>query len=50
MNKLLHDPVKSLRESGATHAGGMPYLHALQKLFHLDASEADQEQHEQKGE
>ncbi len=35
VNKLLHDPVKTLRESNTSH--GMPggYAHALQKLFHL---------------
>jgi glutamyl-tRNA reductase len=38
VNKLLHDPVKALRETGG--AGGSaahaPYLHALEKLFQLD--------------
>jgi glutamyl-tRNA reductase len=36
VNKLLHDPVKALRETGGGGAAHAPYLHALEKLFHLD--------------
>jgi len=50
VNKMLHDPIKSLRESGTTHAGGMPYLHAIQKLFQLNVEDADEEQHDQASE
>jgi glutamyl-tRNA reductase len=37
VNKLLHDPVKTLRESDSPHALGQTYLHAMEKLFQLDA-------------
>jgi len=36
VNKLLHDPVKTLRESDSPHALGQTYLHAMEKLFQLD--------------
>lgn len=35
VNKLLHDPVQTLRHAGADHASAAPYLHALEKLFQL---------------
>jgi glutamyl-tRNA reductase len=35
VNKLLHDPIQTLRESDAAHAQAAQYLHALEKLFHL---------------
>ncbi len=35
VNKLLHDPIKALRDSNAGHAQNIPYLHALEKLFQL---------------
>jgi glutamyl-tRNA reductase len=40
VNKLLHDPISTLRENDGTHNDGghksaVPYLHALSKLFHL---------------
>ncbi|HSZ59737.1 MAG TPA: glutamyl-tRNA reductase [Tepidisphaeraceae bacterium] len=35
VNKLLHDPVHTLRESGADHVPAAQYLHALEKLFAL---------------
>ena len=39
VNKLLHGPVQTLRHSEAPHAAGAgPYLHALEKLFGLDAA------------
>ena len=37
VNKLLHDPVQVLRESRNAHIPAGPYIHALEKLFHLDA-------------
>ncbi|MEA2733849.1 MAG: glutamyl-tRNA reductase [Humisphaera sp.] len=37
VNKLLHDPVTMLRESDTPHALGQTYLHAMEKLFQLDA-------------
>ena len=37
VNKMLHDPVTTLRESGAEgHGPGIGYLHALEKLFLLE--------------
>jgi glutamyl-tRNA reductase len=35
VNKLLHDPIKALRESDNTHGPTSAYLHALSKLFDL---------------
>jgi glutamyl-tRNA reductase len=36
VNKLLHDPVKTLREGDGAHALGQTYLHAMEKLFQLN--------------
>jgi glutamyl-tRNA reductase len=36
VNKLLHDPVRQLRESGEMHGPAAQYLHALEKLFNLE--------------
>jgi glutamyl-tRNA reductase len=36
VNKLLHDPVQTLRSADAEHSPGIQYLHALEKLFHLE--------------
>jgi hypothetical protein len=38
VNKMLHRPVQTLRNSEGMHAGGT-YLHAMEKLFHLEAPE-----------
>jgi glutamyl-tRNA reductase len=43
VNKLLHDPMRMLRHSDPQHAGGgggaaTQYLHALEKLFGLEAT------------
>jgi glutamyl-tRNA reductase len=35
VNKLLHDPLKTLKESDGAHGSTAPYLHALTKLFQL---------------
>jgi glutamyl-tRNA reductase len=35
VNKLLHDPVHTLRNNDATHIPAAQYLHALEKLFAL---------------
>ena len=45
VNKLLHDPVKTLREGDSPHALGQTYLHALEKLFQLEV-DADNENDE----
>jgi glutamyl-tRNA reductase len=40
VNKLLHDPVQTLRHADADHAAAVPYLHALEKLFQLGEDKA----------
>ncbi len=35
VNKLLHDPIKTLRESGTAHGPAGQYVHAMQKIFQL---------------
>jgi glutamyl-tRNA reductase len=35
VNKLLHDPITTLRDADSAHAPGGQYLHAMQKLFQL---------------
>jgi glutamyl-tRNA reductase len=35
VNKLLHDPIRTLRESDAAHTPTAAYLHAMEKLFQL---------------
>ena len=37
VNKLLHDPIKTLREGESPHGTSAGYLHAMEKLFQLDA-------------
>ena len=37
VNKLLHGPVQRLRNTDNVHSPGTGYLHALEKLFQLDA-------------
>jgi glutamyl-tRNA reductase len=36
VNKLLHDPITMLRRSEGLHGTTSQYLHALERLFHLD--------------
>jgi glutamyl-tRNA reductase len=36
VNKLLHDPVRTLREGDNPHGAGQTYLHAMEKLFKLE--------------
>lgn len=36
VNKLLHDPVQTLRHADPQHVPAAQYLHALEKLFQLD--------------
>jgi glutamyl-tRNA reductase len=40
VNKLLHDPIQVLRQSETVHAPMTRYLHAVEKLFKLDAETA----------
>jgi glutamyl-tRNA reductase len=35
VNKLLHDPIRTLRESDGLHVPTAQYLHAMEKLFQL---------------
>jgi glutamyl-tRNA reductase len=37
VNKLLHDPVQALRHADQAHMPAAQYLHALEKLFQLEA-------------
>jgi glutamyl-tRNA reductase len=41
VNKLLHDPVQMLRQAEGLHAPMTQYMHAMEKLFRLDADEAE---------
>jgi glutamyl-tRNA reductase len=41
VNKLLHDPVTTLRESEGMHTNAAQYLHALEKLFQLQQRDSD---------
>lgn len=36
VNKLLHDPVTTLRQSDPLHAPASQYLHAIERMFRLD--------------
>ena len=45
VNKLLHDPIKTLREADTAHAPAAQYLHAMQKLFQLPPAEEKGEKH-----
>jgi glutamyl-tRNA reductase len=36
VNKLLHDPIHTLRNADAGHGPNIQYLHALEKLFQLE--------------
>jgi glutamyl-tRNA reductase len=36
VNKLLHDPIAMLRKTEGMHGTTSQYLHALERLFHLD--------------
>jgi len=36
VNKLLHDPVRTLRDAADSHGAGAQYLHALERLFRLE--------------
>ena len=40
VNKLLHDPVRTLREGDSPHGMGQTYQHAMEKLFRLDEDDA----------
>jgi glutamyl-tRNA reductase len=42
VNKMLHRPVQTLRSTEGMHAGGT-YLHAMEKLFQLEAPEGARE-------
>ena len=40
VNKLLHDPIQTLRQSDTLHGPATQYLHAMEKLFGLDQHDA----------
>jgi hypothetical protein len=43
VNKLLHDPVHTLRRTGESHAVADQYLNALQRLFNLPIDSSNHE-------
>jgi len=43
VNKLLHDPITMLRKSEGMHGSASQYLHALERLFHLEDNEGNEE-------
>jgi glutamyl-tRNA reductase len=43
VNKLLHDPITMLRSSEGMHGPTSQYLHALERLFHLDEAGESEE-------
>jgi glutamyl-tRNA reductase len=43
VNKLLHDPVQALRHADQSHMPAAQYLHAMEKLFQLEAEKASDE-------
>ncbi|HZL33771.1 MAG TPA: glutamyl-tRNA reductase [Tepidisphaeraceae bacterium] len=40
VNKVLNDPVQVLRQSDGLHPPAAQYLHAMEKLFHLEGQDA----------
>jgi glutamyl-tRNA reductase len=46
VNKLLHDPVQTLRHADGDHGSTVPYLHALEKLFQLGEGETEESEGE----
>jgi glutamyl-tRNA reductase len=46
VNKLLHDPVQTLRTHGADTGAMVPYLHALERLFQLGEKDGEGEKQE----
>jgi glutamyl-tRNA reductase len=50
VNKLLHDPIQTLRNGDALHGPGVQYLHAMEKLFKLEVDAGgDAEKNENEG-
>jgi glutamyl-tRNA reductase len=43
VNKLLHDPIQTLKQSDALHGQAGQYLHAMERLFHLAEPPEEQE-------
>ncbi len=43
VNKLLHDPIQTLRQSDAMHGPAAQYLHAMEQLFKLNAPDGEDE-------
>ncbi len=46
VNKLLHDPIQSLRHSDTQHSSATQYVQTLEKLFHLDDTGKGESQRE----
>jgi glutamyl-tRNA reductase len=49
VNKLLHDPVQTLRHADGDHGSTVPYLHALEKLFQLGEGDGKNEEEDAEG-
>jgi glutamyl-tRNA reductase len=47
VNKLLHDPIAMLRKSEGLHGATSQYLHALERLFHLQEGGEESQQGDQ---
>jgi glutamyl-tRNA reductase len=43
VNKLLHDPIHTLRHADASHVPAAQYLHALEKLFALEPGQSPEQ-------
>jgi glutamyl-tRNA reductase len=50
VNKLLHDPIRTLRESESPHGAASAYFHAMEKLFQLGDNMGGEEQAPETGE
>lgn len=46
VNKLLHDPIQTLKHSGGPHGGSLQYLHAMERLFKLTEQETPREEND----
>jgi glutamyl-tRNA reductase len=44
VNKLLHDPIRTLKQADGLHGPGAQYLHAMERLFGLEKEERQQDE------
>ena len=50
VNKLLHDPIQTLKQSDSLHGQVGQYLHAMERLFHLAEESEQSEKSEEESE